>query len=351
VEHDVTGWAIVASFALVLVNGVFVAFEFGLVAARRARLEALAEFGSRRARLALAALGDLSQQIAGVQLGITMASLGLGALAEPAVAHLLEGPLESLGLSTGAAEIVAFVVALSIVVFLHTLLGEMVPKYLAIAEAERALLWLAVPMRAFLFVFGPVVRLLDGVARAVMRLLRIPVRSDLEGVHTAGELALIVEESRERGVLDPEEHALLSSAIAFAARPVREVMVPRSRIVALSADAPVSEIEALLVRSGHSRLPVTRRGLDDVIGFLHAKDLLSISPTARGEPVPRRLLRRLLLVTADRPLEEVLVGMRRSRLHLALVRDRDGRTVGLVSLEDLLEEVVGEISDETDRPA
>jgi CBS domain containing-hemolysin-like protein len=347
----VTGWAIVASFALVLVNGVFVAFEFGLVAARRTRLEALAEVGSRRARLALAALGDLSHQIAGVQLGITVASLGLGALAEPAVAHLLEGPLEAMGLSPRATEVVAFVVALSIVVFLHTLLGEMVPKYLAIAEAERALLWLAVPMRAFLFVVGPVVRLLDGVARGVMKLLRIPVRSDLEGGHTAGELALLVEESRERGVLDPEEHALLSSAIAFAARPVDEVMVPRNRIIALPVEAPVAEMEAVLVRSGHSRLPVTRGGLDDVIGFLHAKDLLSIPTAARGEPVPMRLLRRLLLVAADRPLEEVLVGMRRSRLHLALVRDQEGRTVGLVSLEDLLEEVVGEISDETDRPA
>jgi CBS domain containing-hemolysin-like protein len=322
--------ALAAAFALVLANGVFVAFEFSLVAARRVRLEASAVAGSRRARLALAAVGDLAHQIAGVQLGITMASLGLGALGEPAVARLLEGPLEALGLSEHAVEVVAFALALTIVVFLHTVLGELVPKYLAIAEAERTLLWLAVPMRAFLVVFGPVIRALDAFARAVMRVLGVRPRHELVGAHSPEELARVFEDSQERGLLAADEVALLSSAIAFAARPVSDVMVTRASVVA-----------------GHSRLPVTGGDLDDVLGFVHAKDLLDA--VDRGQPVPRRLVRRLLKVAVDRQLDHVLVTMRRSRLHLALVIERDGRTAGLVSLEDLLEEVVGEISDETDR--
>ena len=184
--------ALGAALALVLANGVFVAFEFSLVAARRSRLEAQAVEGSRRARLALAAVGDLAHQIAGVQLGITMSSLGLGALGEPAVARLLEGPLEALGLSEHAVEVVAFAIALTIVVFLHTVFGELVPKYLAIAEAERTLLWLAVPMRAFLVVFGPVIRALDALARAVMRALGVRPRHELIGAHSPEELARVV---------------------------------------------------------------------------------------------------------------------------------------------------------------
>ena len=191
-DVEMSALALGAALALVLANGVFVAFEFSLVAARRSRLEARAVAGSRRARLALAAVGDLAHQIAGVQLGITMSSLGLGALGEPAIARLLEGPLEALGLSEHAVEVVAFAIALTIVVFLHTVLGELVPKYLAIAEAERTLLWLAVPMRAFLVVFGPVIRALDALARAVMRVLGVRPRHELIGAHSPEELARVV---------------------------------------------------------------------------------------------------------------------------------------------------------------
>ncbi len=341
--------ALAAALALVLANGIFVAFEFALVTARRARLDALAVDGSRRARLAMAATADLSHQIAGVQLGITMASLGLGALGEPAIARLLETPLEALGLSEGAVHVVSFAVALAIVVFLHTVLGELVPKYLAIAEPEPTLLWLAVPMRAFLFVFGPIIRVLNGLARATLRVLRVPRRDELVGAHSPEELTRLLADSLDRGVLDDDEHALLSGAIGFAARPIAEIMVPRGEMVAVSASTAVAGVETVLVESGHSRLPVTGRGLDDVLGFLHAKDLLDVPVAERGLPVPGRLVRPLLKVTADRSLDQVLVTMQRARLHLALVLDHDGRTAGLVTLEDLLEEVVGEIRDETDR--
>ena len=342
--------AIVVTIALLMFNGVFVAVEFALVASRRVRLEQGPMPLGRRARAALRALDHFTDYIAGVQLGVTMTSLGLGAVAEPAIGHGLED-LFGLGdhLPHGLVTALAFVLALAFVAFLHSVFGELVPKNLAIADAERSLSILAAPMAVFVAVFKPVVIVLDALAGAGLRLLKVQRRRELVSAHTADELGHLVSAARAQGFIGESEHRRLTGAIEFAGRPVREVMVPRDRIVAAPLSVTVSEAEQMLLSSGHSRLPIYERDLDRVLGFVHVKDLLALDAASATQVLPARSLRRMLLVAANRPLPDVLVSMRRSRLHVALVVDADGRTAGLVTLEDLLEELVGEITDETDR--
>jgi CBS domain containing-hemolysin-like protein len=342
--------ALVAAVLLLGANAFFVASEFALVAAQRTRVEPLAAGGSRAARAALDAMGDLNVQLAGAQLGITMASLGLGVVAEPAVARTLEGPLEAVFDPPAAVvHAVAFVIALTIVVFLHLVLGEMVPKNVAIAGPERTLLVLALPNKVYVTMFGPLIRVLTGAANLVVRAGGVEPRSELATAHTAEEFASMLAHSRHEGEIGDFQADLLTGVLDFDARPVSLVMVRRADIVSIEAGCTVAEAEALAVSSGHSRLPVRAGQGDDLTGFLHTKDLLSLSSAARSRPVPQRLVRRMLRVPTDRSLGELLLAMRSARTHVAVVVDGEGRTCGLVTLEDLLEELVGDIRDETDR--
>ncbi len=344
-----TGWYLAAAVALLLANGLFVAVEFALVASRREKLELLAAEGRRSAQVGLDSTRELSLQLAGAQLGITMASLGLGYVGEPSVAHILESALEPFGLPEGLLHPLAFAIALTVVVFLHLVIGEMVPKNIAIAVPERTLLLLALPNRVYVAVFGPVIRALNAMANGGVRLFGIQPKGELVSAHTAEELAAMLSASREEGLLEAFEHDLLAGALDFGDRPVSTVMVPRERIVTVSMRHTIADVERIVNEQGHSRLPVLGRGLDDVLGFLHVKDLLELPPDAQHRPVPLRRLRRMLVVEEDRSLEDVLVRMQRVRLHLALVVDGARRTVGMVTLEDVLEALVGEIRDESDR--
>jgi CBS domain containing-hemolysin-like protein len=344
-----TGWALVVAAALLLANAFFVAVEFALIAARRTQIEPLAAGGNRRARLALTSMRELSLQLAGAQLGITMASLGLGFVAEPAVAHLIESALGGLvDLPSGALHAVSFVVALTIVVFLHMVLGEMVPKNIAIAGPERTLLVLVVPNLIYVKLFRPFIWLLNGLANLGVRTLGVEPRDELADSHTADELASMVAASRDEGLLEEFEHSLLRGALNFGERTASSVMVPRDLIVTIHRWATIGAVEQLVVESGHSRLPLVEGGLDDVVGFVHAKDLLTASPDQVGRRLPASFIRRMLVVGPDRSLESLLLAMRQARVHLALVVD-EGRTLGMVTREDLLEELVGDIRDETDR--
>jgi CBS domain containing-hemolysin-like protein len=348
----VTAWALVASALLVAVNAWFVAVEFALVGSHRAKVEVLAERGSRRATMALTAMSDLSQQLAGSQLGITLASLGLGVLAEPAVAHLVEPVVEAFGdPPEGLVHGLSFVVAIAIVAFFHMVLGEMVPKGLALAGPERVLMLLAPVNNLFAAAFRPVIWMLDRMANAIVRLLGLQPARELGTAHTAAEFVAMLDASRDEGLLEEFEHSLLAGALDFRARAASTLMVPRERVVYVNRRMTVGSIERIAHRSGHSRLPVVGTGLDNVIGFLHVKDLLRLPPEAREEPIPLELVRRMLVVPGDRPIEDVLRAMRRARSHVALVRGPDGRTLGILTLEDVLEALVGDIRDETDPEA
>ncbi|WP_419925934.1 hemolysin family protein [Candidatus Poriferisocius sp.] len=345
-----TALYIAIAVVLLAANAGFVAVEFALIAARRSRLEPLAEAGNRRARLALAAMSDLNRQLAGAQLGITMASLGLGFVAEPAVADLIERAVGSFAeLPSGVLHAVSFGVSLAIVVFLHMVLGEMVPKNIALAGAERTAMWLAPVNRLYAIVFGPLIGLLNRLSRGLVRLGGVEPLDQLPTTHTAQEFAGLVEHSAAEGLLDDFDRSLLSSALELAARPVRTVMVPRDRITAVEREATVAEVVDLMNASGHSRVVVQNGSPDRVIGFVHAKDLLDVTGARARQSLGDELIRVVPAIEEETSLEGVLALMQGSRRHLAVVRGGTRRrTVGLVTLEDVLEVLVGDLIDETD---
>ncbi|MGH9137937.1 MAG: hemolysin family protein [Acidimicrobiales bacterium] len=343
-----TAWLLVASVFLLFANAFFVAVEFGLIASRRAALEPLAEQGDRRARRGLSAIGELNLQLAGAQLGITMSSLALGAAAEPALAHLFdEGIHAVVDVPDGIRHAVAFAVALTFVVLAHMVVGEMVPKNIAIAAPERTILALATLNRLYVGLFRPVIRLLNGLANAGMRLLGVAPVDELHTIHTADELARLLAASREDGVLEETAHNLLSGALDLGGTRLVMITVPRAEVVAVPVDASVEEAERLAVEHGVSRLLVMSDG-DDVAGFVHVKDLLTVPAGARRRPLPLARVRRVLVLDGRVGLDRVLLTMRRSRTHVAAVLDEQRRFVGIATLEDVLEEVVGDIEDESD---
>jgi CBS domain containing-hemolysin-like protein len=354
----VSGGALLLAMALLLLNAFFVGAEFAVISARRSQVEPLAAQGRRSARTTLWALEHLSLMLACAQLGITVASLGLGAVAEPAVAHLLEVPFAAARLPENLLHPVSFVIALGVVVYLHVVVGEMVPKNLAIAGPERAALVLAPALVAVARIVRPLVALLDAVTRLLLRLLRVEPKEELASAFTAEEVHSIVTESRREGLLDEEEHGLLTGALELSARPLSEVMVPVDRLVTVSAGSTPEEIERVVARTGFSRLPVasaTPRGAgagagDDLVGYLHVKDLLFADDVAYTAPLPARRVRTLVSLPAQEDVEDALVAMQRAGAHLARVVDAGGTAVGVVFLEDVLEELVGEVRDATQRP-
>ena len=344
-------WQLLASVLLLAANGAFVAKEFALIASRRTKLENLAEDGSLRARLAFDAANELPLQLASSQLGVTMASLGLGAVAEPLVSHGLENALGGLGVPNGFSDTLALVIGLAIVVFFHMVIGEMVPKYVSLADPERVLLAVAIPNRIYVGLFRPLIRVLGWLGNIGTRALGVEPRTDLTTIPTAEEIASMLAASREEGLIEEMAHDLLSGALDFGERPVSEVMVLRDAITYVSREASVADAENRIVASGHTRLFVVGRDLDDVIGFVHAKDLLTVPAETRDRPLPLARIRRVLILPESRPLDEVLVAMRRSRTHVGVVVDEDRRVCGLATLEDVLEHLVGDISDESDAGA
>jgi CBS domain containing-hemolysin-like protein len=339
---------LIAAILLLLANGFFVGAEFALVAARRSRIEHLAGT-SDRADMTLKSMRELSLMLAGAQLGITMCSVGLGFVAEPAVAALLEDAIHAVAqLPEALLHTIAFVVALSIVTFLHMVVGEMAPKNIAITDPERTALWIAIPFRVFVNVFRPVVLVLNALANAGTRLLGVAPTEERREVATAAELGALIEESAREGLIEKPTHRLLSGAIEFGSRDAAAVMVPRPEMVAARIDATPAEIEAIVRDSGHTRIPLYAEDLDHVVGFFHAKDLLRVDPGERGRPLARTLVRQMLVVPESRRIRPLLADMQRERKHCALVIDEHGGTAGMVTIEDVIEELVGEIQDEYD---
>lgn len=342
-------WPLIASFLLLLANGFFVGAEFALIAARRTKIEHLAEQGDTKANVALRSLRELSFMLAGAQLGITMASFGLGALAEPAIAHYLESALHTVvELPPGVLHSISFVIALTIVVFFHMVVGEMAPKNVAISKPVESALWIAIPFRLYANLFRPFIYLLNTLANAGVRILGVEPKDELRSIHTTEEIGAMIAEAAKGGMIGSFEHRLLEGAIQFWERDAASVMVPRPDLVAVPVEVTPSEIEQIIVDTGHSRLPVYAEDLDHVIGFFHAKDLLKVTEGDYDRPLPRSLIRQMLLVPESRQLHPLLLDMKRRRAHFALVIDEHGGTAGIVTLEDLVEELVGEIRDEYD---
>ena len=324
---------------LLLGNAFFVAGEFSLIAARRTVIEPQAAF-SKRARLALAAMAQIPLMIAGAQLGVTVCSLGLGAIAEPALAGVLTHVLDVVHLPDSFAHPVAFVCALIVVVFAHTVIGEMVPKNLTLVGPEVAVLWLGPPMLWFCVGTRPLLVFMRWASRQVLRIWRIEAADAVKTVYTAEELAGLVAQARTEGLLDSDEHARITGALALHERTAAEAMRPWATVTTVTDDVSPAELEALATRTGLSRFPVVQRGTRRVAGFVHIKDVLAVTGAARREPVPATSIRPLPVVPPDRRLAEALLAMRRERRHIVLVTD--GRApLGLLTLYDVLRAVVG----------
>jgi CBS domain containing-hemolysin-like protein len=344
-----TAWGLVGVVLLVAANAFFVAAEFGLVAVRRTRIEELATRGNRRAVSARKAIKELNLMLSGCQLGITLASLGLGWIGEPALAHLLEGVFDFLPspLDAIATHGTAIVIAFAVITFLHVVLGELVPKNMAIAKPEGTALWIATPMRAFTYAFRPVIWLFNETANVVMRLFGIQPQDELAALHTPEELAIIVEESRRGGAIQAGQSELLAATLKFPDKRAVEAMVPRVAVRSMPADAGVEQVLDLTEKTGFSRFPVWGERPDEFVGWVHLKDILRAS---RRDPQVRvkDVMREPLLVPESLPLQKVLIQMRRKPAHFAIVLDEFGSTSGILTLEDILEELVGEIRDEYD---
>lgn len=332
--------ALAAAFALLVANGFFVAAEFAVLASRQSRLEQMQASGDRRADQALAAIRHLSLMLAGAQLGITMASLGLGAVAEPAVASLLEQGFEAVGLPERLVRPVSFAVGLGIVVFLHMVVGEMAPKSWAIADPERAALRLARPFRAFVLVLRPFIRALNATANAFVRLCGVTPQDERAMAHSAADLALLLRESVEEGTIAQGEVELFSNALRLSGLQADVAMTPRESVVSVHRDAGTDAIEQAALASGRSRLLVVGDDLDDVVGVVHVRDVLLLDDEARRAATGASLARPVLVGFDNQPLEDLLLDMRSRRLRFAVVVDDLGSVAGVVTLQSLLEALI-----------
>jgi CBS domain containing-hemolysin-like protein len=341
------GLAIV--FVLVLANGFFVAAEFALVAVRRSRIDQLAEAGDSRAQTVQSALKHLDRYISGTQLGITLSSLALGWLGEPALAALMDRALAAVGVAAPTAAVhsaAAITTAFIIITFLHIVLGELAPKSIALTKPEAVSKLVARPLMLFSTLAYPAIWVLNGMANLLLRMLRIQPVSELEHVHSSDELRFLVTQSAEHGRLNATDTAMLAGVFDFHEKKARDVMRPRTNIVALPIDATEEEVWEVVRNERYSRYPVYTDTLDDVTGVFLAKDLWlheSDTPFVLADHV-----RPTMYVPDNRPAERVLDDLRKTRAHLAVVLDEYGGTAGMLTLEDLIEEVIGDINDEYD---
>ena len=333
---------------LLLVNAFFVGGEFALISSRKDRLETLISQGNQRARTVLDAMEHLSLMLAAAQLGITIASLILGKLGEPAVAHLLERPFASLDIPPDLLHPLSFAIALFIITFLHILLGEMVPKNLAIAGPESTALILVPPLIAFEKITRPFIHFLNWIARMTLKAFGIEQKDELDATVDSSSLAAMIAESRSEGLIDAEEHVRLKKALAVARRSVKELCIPLDKVIFLPLNPTVTQLEAAVAETGFSRFPV--RSTTGFVGYIHVKDVLekmvSDDPDAEDEIIERSDIRSLKIMDAATPMDDALRILRRDRAHMGLITE-NGKILGVVAMEDLIEEYVGTVRDWT----
>lgn len=335
---------------MLVLNGYFVAVEFALVRSRRTRLQAMVRSGDTLARFALSASGNLALVFPASQLGITLASLGLGWTAESSLGHAfgtffgaLPFPVEqSLRVSIGA------IVALLLATYLQVVFGELAPRALALNRPEQIAKWLAPPLLLFAWIASPFIRMLQWSAGLALKMFGQSAKVQHEQVHSPDELRMLVEQSEEQGALETTDAAMLGKVFEFSEKNARDVMTPRTDIVAMQADASLDDALEVVEEAGFSRFPVIEDSIDNIIGMVHVKDLLSVLREKIDEFTVRDVMREVHVVPGSREVEAVLADFKKRKEHMAIVLDEYGGTAGLVTMEDLLEEIVGEILDEYD---
>lgn len=339
-------WAGIFWLAVLLLgNAFFVGAEFAVMSARRSQIEPLAEAGSKRAQTTLRAMENVSLMLACAQLGITVCSLLILLVAEPAIHHLLAVPLEGLGIPKEIADVAAFAVALMVVTFLHVTFGEMVPKNISVSMADKAALFLAPPLMFVARLVNPIIATLNWSANHILKLLRIEPKDEVNSSFTLEEVQSIVQESTRHGLVD-DEAGLITGALEFSDYSAADIMVPLDKLVMLKAPTTPVDFEKAVSRTGFSRFPMLDE--DDMLyGYLHVKDVLSIPESASGYPIAESRVRSLANLALDDEIEKAMSVMQRTGSHLARVIGPDGNTQGVLFLEDVIEQLVGEIRDAT----
>ncbi|MFJ9040796.1 hemolysin family protein [Streptomyces sp. NPDC102406] len=337
-----------AAFLLILANGFFVAAEFGLVTVERQDAQQAADAGDKRARTVVAALKELSFQLSGTQLGITITSLVVGMLAEPALAELLRGPFTAVGIPEGAAGGIAVVVGMLLAAAVQMVIGELVPKNWAVSRPLQVARFVAGPQHAFARLFRPVIALLNTVANRLVRALGVEPADELASARTPGELVSLARHSAQAGTLEQDTADLFVRTLSLGELTAQHVMTPRVKVSALQASATAEDVVNLTRATGLSRFPVYRERIDEVIGMVHLKDALAMSAPERLRTPVVRIAQAPLLVPETLPVQPLLARLR-SEQPIAVVVDEYGGTAGVVTLEDIVEELVGEVRDEHDR--
>ena len=340
---------ILITIALVLANAFFVAAEFAIVKVRSSQIQLRAATGSKTALMSQVLLKNLDAYLSATQLGITLASLGLGAVGEPIVSRLIISVMLLFGFEGGEelAHTIALPVAFALITFLHIVLGELAPKSLAIQLPEKTTLALSYPLRFFYVLFKPFIWALNGIANKLLKLVGVEPASGSEHAHSNEELRILLEQSREGGTIEDAEHELIENVFEFREKIVKDVLIPRTDIVALNAADPIDEMAKIVIEEGYTRMPVYRENIDEIIGVVYSKDLITLREQS-DLIILNDLLRPAYFVPETKLIAHLLREFQRRKIHLAIVVDEFGGTSGIVTLEDILEELVGEIQDEYD---
>lgn len=339
---------------LVLLNGYFVASEFSLVSVRKTRISELAKKGSRRAKLLQGALQELDNYISATQLGITIASLALGWIGEPALAHFLEPLFNFLpqSISSITAHTISVAVAFTIITVLHIVLGELAPKSIALQRAEATSLTIITPLIIFSKVFQPFIWVLNGAGQLVVRMIGLRPVDPHDSVHSEDEIKSLLTQSGAGGIIPTKEVEMVYNVFQLGDIPVKTIMVPRTEVLAFDVITPIDEITKKIENHPHSRFPIYDKSVDSIIGFIHVKDLYrELLKNPKNTKLNKlSIIRETITVPEMKKIDKVLQDMRKKRIHLAVVNDEYGGTAGIITLEDILESLVGEIQDEFDEP-
>ncbi len=339
---------------LVFLNGYFVASEFALVAVRKTRIDELVRKGNRAAKLVQSSLADLETYISATQLGITLASLALGWIGEPVIAHFIEPYFGFLPKDVAfvSAHTLAVAIAFAIITFLHIVFGELVPKSIALQQAEKTVLYIVAPLAFFAKLFKPFIYVLNGAGILVLRAIGFTGPAGHQLVHSEEELKMLLSQSSEEGAIEKEEAEMVHNVFKLGDMPIKQVMIPRTDIVAFNASISLREILKKVMSNLHSRFPVYENAIDNVVGFIHIKDIYkaAMKTDQNARLSEMNIIRKIISVPENKRADEVLLDMRKKRIHIAVVNDEYGGTAGLVTLEDIIESLVGEIHDEFEKP-
>ena len=341
-DHSV--FMLLLAFVLIFLNAFFVLSEFALVKVRRSKLEEMVKDKVSNAKLALKMTNSIDTYLSACQIGITLASLALGWIGEPAVARLLKEPLSAYGFSTTAVHTISVVIAFSVITILHIVLGEQAPKLIAIAKSEKIVLWTARPLYYFWVLCLPAIKAFDFIASSVVRLFGIRAVKDSEVAHSEEEIKIIASESLKGGVLDSLETEIIKNAVEFGDTVAKEIMTPRKDLICLNKQKSYEENYKIMIDSKFTRFPYIDGSKDNVLGLIHIRDILQHS----GEKNFDKIVRKIIIVPENSPISKILPMMNKERISAALVIDEYGGTAGLLTMEDIIEEIFGEINDEHD---